>query len=102
MSNWRVGWTCQCYRSRGAVGARLVIALSPIDRRPIEQPASQVCLPKSSNRLSWEDQLSELQGLQEGDEVLLLLLVQPRPEDDIEELDGVVEREQAPIMQVGW
>src|SRR5688572_2114394 len=43
----------------------------------------------------------ELQGLEEGHEVLLLRLGQLRLQDQVEERDRVVEREQAPVVQVG-
>jgi hypothetical protein len=36
-----------------------------------------------------------------GDEIALLLLVKPEREHQVEVFDGIVERQQAPVMQVG-
>lgn len=42
-----------------------------------------------------------LQGVHERDEIGLLLLVQFQLQHHIEELDGVIEGDQAPVVQVG-
>jgi hypothetical protein len=43
-----------------------------------------------------------LQGQHVGHEIVLLLLRQLHAEHDVEELHRVGERQQSPIMQVGW